>query len=89
MMAAGLLHSALVGECRQAVFPAEGCVVGLAGAAAALLAAFALGAWCVIACVGAADAAVASQWWSGWAAEPDASGPDWGGEEAAGRPWLG
>ena len=73
VMAPGLLHSALVEECRQSVLPPEGYVISLAGSAAAFFAAFALGARCGVACVSAADAAAAVQWWFGPAADPNAA----------------
>ena len=61
-MAPGLLHSALVEECRQLVPPPDGYVVSLAGTAAALLAVSVLGACCGAACLGAAGA-VGARWW--------------------------
>ena len=61
-MAPGLLHSALVEECRQLVPPPDGLVLSWSGAALALLAAFAVGGCCGAACLGAAGA-VAARWW--------------------------
>ena len=88
-MAPGLLHSALVEECRQSVLPPEGYVISRAGAAAAFFVAFALGARCGIAYLGAADAAAAVWWWFGPAADPSTAGAGRGRREGYLRRRLG